>query len=242
MRTRVLRYSDPEELAGQVAGRLVGTLVDLQRRQPLAQVCLSGGRMMNVVLRRLGALVSQSSMDPARLDLWWADERYLTTEDGTRHVGQALSLLAGFFPLDPARTHPMPALTGNTDVDDAARLYATELGTTKFDVTLLGVGAMGQVASLYPDNATLELKTTTVAGVHDAPVSPEARITLTVPAINRSREVWLMAAGREEADAVRDSLAADSRLPAGLISGQQRTLWFVDEEAAAHLPRYHCDW
>jgi 6-phosphogluconolactonase len=74
--------------------------------------------------------------------------------------------------------------------------------------------------------------------VRGAPKPPPTRISLTLPAIQRAREVWILAAGQEKAGAVRLALsdAGPVQVPAAGARGQQRTLFLLDRSAASQLP------
>ena len=237
----VYRFLDADDLADHIAERLLGRLIELQSGGRLAQLCLTGGRIALRSYTRLGQLVEGSGLDPARLELWWGDERFVPTQDPDRNAGPTLAVLAGHFPLDPARTHPMPAADGVVDADASAATYAKELGDTQFDICLLGVGPDGHVASIFPKHPSSLPTERTVIGVTDAPKPPAERITLTLPALARAHEVWFLVSGDDKADAVARGVAGDPSLPAGQIRGRNRTVWLVDREAAAGLPYYTCD-
>jgi 6-phosphogluconolactonase len=70
------------------------------------------------------------------------------------------------------------------------------------------------------------------------PKPPPRRVSLTYPAIRAAREVWLVAAGEEKADAVAKALsgAAVDETPAAGAYGTERTLWLVDLAAARSIP------
>lgn len=237
---RVSRFTDIAALAETTSARLISTVIDLQRRQTLAQLCLCGGATASALYRALGAQVGRSEVDPGRLELWWSDESYVPTEDPARNVGQALALLGGAFPLDPSRTHPMPPLTEKVDVDEAALQYATELGQTRFDICLLSVGRSGHVASVPVGTSVTHASS--VMGVHNWPKGPPERMSITLEQINRSSEVWILAAGAHKAEAVAAALNGDETLPAARARGIRATRWFITEDAARLLPRFQCDW
>jgi 6-phosphogluconolactonase len=60
-----------------------------------------------------------------------------------------------------------------------------------------------------------------------------------LPAVQRSREVWLLVSGSGKADAAAAAIggATPSSVPAAGAIGAEATRWFLDEEAAAKLPR-----
>lgn len=237
---QVVRYADADELAERAATRLLATLIELQRDGRVVQVCLTGGRIAHQVYARLGEQVAGSALDPSRLELWWGDERFVPTGDPERNAGPTLALLAGHFPLDPARTHPMPSADGVIDAGASAATYAKELGDTRFDVCLLGMGPDGHVASIFPNHPSSEPTTQPVIGVSDAPKPPPERISLTIATLNESSQVWFLISGAEKSNALTRSLAGDTSLPAGRVAGRDRTLWLVDQAAASELPYFDC--
>ncbi|MFT8395206.1 6-phosphogluconolactonase [Propionibacterium sp.] len=241
---RVFRYRDGEELASRVAGRLGSLLTELQRQQEFIHLCLPGGPSGLAVCRHLAALAPSGLFDAARLHLWWSSDRFVGTTEPERVALKTLSLLAATMPLVPSHIHAMPPLTGSSDADDAAFAYAGELGDTVFDCCLLDVGEDGHIASIFPrhDSFAIQASTTLLAsGVTNAPYEPADRITLNLPAINRSREVWLLAADANKREAVHAAVDGDPRCPASHAHGTDKTLWFVDEAAAQDLPYFHCD-
>ncbi len=104
---------------------------------------------------------------------------------------------------------------------------------------LLGVGPDTHVASLFPELPAVRETERTVVGVRGAPKPPPTRVTLTLPAIRSAREVWLLAAGEDKAEAAAIALsgAGEIQAPAAGARGRTRTLWLLDKPAASQLPR-----
>lgn len=236
----VVRYRDADDLADRAAARLLRALIGFQADDRVAQLCLTGGRIAQRIYARLAELVVDSELDPARLELWWGDERFVPTDDPGRHAGPTLATLAGRFPLAPSRTHPMPAADGVIDAGAAAATYAKELGDTRFDLVLLGMGEDGHVASVFPGHPSGEPANQTVIGVSDAPLPPSEQISLTVSALSRAGQVWFLVSGAEKAPALRRALAGDQELPAARVHGEEVTVWLVDQAAAGELPYFEC--
>ncbi len=237
---QVIRYADATELAERAAVRLLAALIELQGEEQVVQLCLTGGRIAHEIYARLGELVVGSALDPSRLELWWGDERFVPTGDPERNAGPTLALLAGHFALDPARTHPMPSADGVVDAGASAATYAKELGDTRFDLCLLGMGPDGHVASIFPNHPSSEPTTQSVIGVSDAPKPPPERISLTIAKLNESSQVWFLVSGAEKSNALARSLAGDTNLPAARVAGRDHTLWLVDQAAASELPYFDC--
>lgn len=248
---QVVVHHDARELARAAAARLITRVVEAQTDRGTASVVLTGGRNGNALLGALGESPSRDSVDWARLEVWWGDERFLPEGDPERNVTQARQALLDTVPLDPARVHPMPPSDGpyQGDAEAAAEAYATELAAAAgpedhgrvpaFDVLLLGLGPDTHVASLFPEHPGVRETERTVVGVHGSPKPPPTRVSLTLPAIRSAREVWLLAAGEDKARAAAMALsgAGELQAPAAGARGRARTLWLLDEAAAAELPR-----
>ncbi|EFF90408.1 MULTISPECIES: 6-phosphogluconolactonase [unclassified Streptomyces] len=244
-------HRDKDLMAQAAAARLITRIVDAQASTGSANVVLTGGRNGNGVLAALAAAPARDAIDWGRLDLWWGDERFLPEGDPERNVTQAREALLDSVPLDPKRVHVMPASDGpyGADVEAAADAYAEELARAagpenhgavpSFDVLMLGVGPDTHVASLFPEHPGVRETERTVIGVHGSPKPPPTRISLTLPAIRSAREVWLLAAGEDKANAVAMALsgAGEIQAPAAGAQGRTRTLWLLDTAAAAQLPR-----
>ncbi len=114
---------------------------------------------------------------------------------------------------------------------------ATVEASPYFDVCLLGVGPDGHVASLFPGRPELDVTDATTLAVHDSPKPPPDRVTMTFPVLNRSREVWFLVSGADKATATARGIRGDdlTRTPAAHVHGVERTLWLIDEDAAADL-------
>ncbi|WP_309224352.1 6-phosphogluconolactonase [Propioniciclava sp. MC1683] len=237
----VERWATGADLTEGVAERLMARLVELQSQTDApVHLCLTGGRIANRIYDAFADLVEGSDLDPTRIELWWGDERFVPTEDSDRNAGHTLAILARTLPLTSARTHSMAAADGIADADASALTYAKELGDTTFDICLLGLGEDGHVASIFPGHPSFAETTHTVIGVNDSPKPPSSRISLTVPTLSRSREVWFLVAGAEKADAVGRAYRGDPELPGGVVRGRERTLWLVDRAAGAGIPYHEC--
>ncbi|WP_019545626.1 6-phosphogluconolactonase [Streptomyces sulphureus] len=241
----VVVHRDQQEMAEAAAARLVELLIDAQRERGTASVALTGGRNGNAVLAALARTPGHEGVDWESVDIWWSDERFLPEGDPERNATQAHAAFLDVLRINPARVYEMPAedSTSDRDVDKAAEAYAIELAAASgpsastnvpdFDVLLLGVGPDGHVASLFPGRTEVEEIERTVVAVRDAPKPPPTRISLTLSAIRGAREVWLLAAGSDKADATAAALSGTVETPAALVRGRERTVWLVDAEAGS---------
>ncbi|SEQ57063.1 6-phosphogluconolactonase [Microlunatus flavus] len=229
-------YDGADAVAEALASRLTAVLADVQARGGTPQVCLTGGRIATKAYERLAA-DGPGDVDWTHVDLWWGDERFVPAGDGDRNADATLDTLRAPLRLDEAHVHVMAPSDAGMDLDAAAAAYADELGDTIFDVCLLGVGPDGHVASLFPGHPSLETPGSAIA-VRNSPKPPPDRISLTLPVIDRSRQVWFVVSGSDKADAVLQGVlgTGPDPVPAALASGVDATVWLVDRDAAAQLP------
>ena len=242
---RVIVYDDKAMLAAAVADRFLRKVTDLIEEFGEASVVLTGGTMGSAVLAAVNDSPVRDSVDWTRVNIWWGDERWLPAGDPDRNETQARAALLDHVPLDPKRVHPMAASDSGVSLDDAATSYAAELSASgkrgalpHLDITFLGMGPDGHVASLFPDRPGISERERNVVAVTNSPKPPPERISLTLPVLNSSARVWLVVAGADKAAALGLTLAGASmnEVPAAGIEGRRTTLFFVDAEAAAQVP------
>ena len=231
-------HAGAEDVAEALATRLMARLVEIQRDFRTPQVALTGGRIATQAYQRLAEEGPHSAVDWSRVDLWWGDERFVPADDPDRNAKQALDLLAKPLQLNPERVHEMASSDGGASLDEAADAYANQLRGVDLDICLLGMGPDGHVASIFPEHPS-SYATGQVIGVRSSPKPPPERISLTLEVINRSREVWFVVSGSDKAAAAKMALmgAGPVQVPAAGVSGTARTLWLLDRDAAAQLPR-----
>ncbi|MDR5700672.1 6-phosphogluconolactonase [Agromyces aerolatus] len=243
---RVLVHPDKASLAGAVAARFVTKTLDLLDDQEVVHLALTGGSMGSAVLEAVGASPAHTSLDWSRVHVWWGDERWLPDGDAERNDRQSRDALLDRIALPEGHVHAFPASDSGLSLDDAADRYAEELarfGTGDvahpvFDITFLGVGPDGHIASLFPHRSGIEVTDRTVIAVRESPKPPPERLSLTRPVLNASQRVWFVLAGADKASALGLALAGASRdeVPVAGIKGRKRTVFFVDRDAAAEVP------
>ena len=247
----VVVHSRPDVLAAAVAARLLTRLVDLQAAGTVPKVVLTGGGVGIAVLEQVRGSVARDAVDWGAVEFYWGDERFLPPGDPERNETQARAAMLDHLPVDPARVFPMGADTGTgpAGAEAAAEEYAALLARAArpedhgpvptFDVLMLGMGGEGHTASVFPHSPAVYETERSVVAVHGCPKPPPTRVSLTLPAIRRAAEVWVITTGEAKAAAVAMALAGagEVALPVAGAQGQRRTRWPLDRAAAAKLPR-----
>jgi 6-phosphogluconolactonase len=210
-----------DDPAAEVAERLVAAV----RRG--GHIALTGGTSVRDAYEQAAAL----EQDWTGVELWWSDERCVPPTDERANYFLAKESL-----LDRVRTGKVHRIRGELGRDEGATLYDQELGPLEhFDLVLLGLGADGHVASLFPDQPTLDETERRVVGA-EAKLEPFVdRVTLTLPVLRRAHEVLFVVTGAKKADAAYAAFAGEpSRsVPGSLVRATHGTTTAVLDAAAA---------
>jgi len=246
MSTVVEIFPDSDTLVGAAGRRLIGVMQNAVAARGQALIVLTGGGNGVGLLKHLATHGRQ--IDWSKVHLFWGDERYVPADDDDRNDKQARAALLDHIDIPSSHVHAMPSSDGEfgSDLAAAALSYEQLLAANaapgqpspNFDVHLLGMGPEGHINSLFPDTPAVHETTHMVVAVKDSPKPPPQRITLTLPAVQRSREVWLLVSGAAKADAAAAAIggAQPNAIPAAGAVGLETTLWLLDEAAAAKLP------
>jgi 6-phosphogluconolactonase len=227
------------DLSRQAAEAAVGTINDAVRTSGTCSIVLSGGSTPRMLY---GLLASdfRAQIPWANVQVFWGDERYVPPEDSRSNYRMAKEALLDHVPCPAANIHPMP--THFPSADAAARDYERTLRNhfvgewPHFDLVLLGIGDDGHTASLFPGSLALAERTRWVVAAQ-APVDPQVRLTLTLPALTRAAAVYVLVAGATKAEALRHVLEGAGdwiKYPAaGVRLGTGSVIWWADRDAAA---------
>lgn len=167
--------------------------------------------------------------DWSRSELWFADERCVEPLDERSNYRLVRERLLERLEGGPAVEH---RIRGELAAERAADEYERELQGVVLDLVLLGIGADGHTASLFPNDPVLREESRRAVAVRRPDVD---RITLTLPVLRGAGTVIFLAVGAEKADAVRRAFAEppSPATPASLVrSSSGITYAFLDREAA----------
>jgi 6-phosphogluconolactonase len=238
---RIEVHESADALATAVAGELLARLTDAQSSGHEPQIALTGGSIADAVHLELARLAPASEVDWSRVVVWWGDERFVEPASDDRNERKAREAFLDQVDVDPAKIHPMPSTESAASVDEGAAAYGDELrtfGSGAFDVLMLGIGPDGHIASLFPGFPQLDVDDLLAVPVTGSPKPPPERISLTLGALNRSKDVWFLVSGEEKASAVAQALAEGTDvhdIPAAGVTGADETIWFLDRDAASLL-------
>lgn len=204
-------------------------------------VALSGGSTPRRTYELLAREPFGKTVPWQSTHIFWGDERCVPENDPRNNALTARQTLLDHVPVPQKQIHPMVC---DRFPQQAAVAYEALLrdffpdGHPRFDLVLLGLGANGHTASLFPGTAVLEEQQRWVAEVSVADEGLH-RLTLTAAAINQAALVVFMVSGSDKAPILRNVLkeAQDPHsIPAQLIKPVDGgLLWLVDRDAARLL-------
>ena len=228
---------DAETTAREAVAQIESWGQDCIRTQGRFLMALAGGSTPRKVYE-LWAATSRLNWD--QVDLVFGDERCVPHDHADSNYGMVQALMSKL--LRPPHVHRMPG--EDPDPDHAALQYERTL--TKLveeevgvDLVLLGIGADGHTASLFPDSPALE-ETERRCVATTAPDGKTRRLTMTFAELRRAQRIMFLVVGKEKAKILREVLEGElnpAKLPSQnlLRDNLLETYLFCDEAAAAEL-------
>jgi 6-phosphogluconolactonase len=236
-------FPDNQALAGFAVGLFDRATREALGRAEKCLVSLSGGGTPMSLYRLLAQSPYRESLPWANIHFFWGDERCVSPQDAESCYQQANQAWLAPVGVPQTNIHRVKGELGShAAAQDYARVLA-EFGNgqpwPRFDLVLLGLGADGHTASLFPGSElTSGLATLPVTAQYQD--RPANRVSLSADVFNSAREVVFLATGAEKSNALLATLAGPRelvRLPAQRIRPTDGCLWWlVDQAAAAQLP------
>jgi 6-phosphogluconolactonase len=180
-----------------------------------------------------------------RAHFYMADERSVAPDDPESHYRRAYFEM---FRVMPVRAgHVWRFWSEDKGPEAVASYYEGMLREAlglragewpRFDLVVLGLGADGHTAGLFPGSPALEERLRWALAPWVEPLSSHV-FTLTPPVMSKAAAVMFLVSGEDRAEALRDAVDVESppeRSPARVVQpGEGITLWLADRAAARLL-------
>lgn len=241
---RLQVFADPDALAAAAARRWQSIAADAIARRGRFDVALAGGSTPRTLYRLLANPEWRASIDWGLVHFWFGDERCVPPDHGDSNYRMAREALFDAIDTPPAQIH---RIEGERAPEEAARCYEDALrahlppdgaAPPQLDLVLLGLGADGHIASLFPGTGLLD-ETRRWVGANRVDRLDAWRISLTLPLLNAARHVLLLVSGEAKAAIVAEVLGqtrpAASRYPVERLRPARAVEWLLDAAAAARL-------
>jgi 6-phosphogluconolactonase len=248
MSPTIRTFPDAEAVSRGAAEEFVRCAREAIGAQGRFTVTLSGGSTPRRMFEMLAEPPFRDQVDWSKTHSFWGDERSVSPDHRDSNYRMANEAMLSRLPIPSGQVHRIEA--ERQDRDAAAREYQAIIAKTfavdpngappAFDLVLLGMGPDGHTASLFPHTAALAESKRWVV-VNFVPKFNTDRVTLTVPILNKAREVLFLVAGADKAGPLAEMLEGPpdpERLPSQLIKPTAGALlWFVDRLAVAKLTK-----
>lgn len=235
-------HDDTQELALAAAELFVEAAAEAIDQRGEFRVALAGGSTPREAYQRLSGADLAPMVSWRNVQLFWGDERCVPPTHPDSNFRLARDSFLDKVPIPQLNVH---RIEGEAEPKQAARDYVEELRAVfggrkrpRFDLILLGMGADGHTASLFPNSSAVREKRRWVVAHHvDQPDS--WRVTLTPPVLNAARRVVFLVAGKEKAERLHEVLRGErdpERLPAQIVRPKEGSVvWLLDKAVAAKL-------
>lgn len=236
------RFATPGELAAVAAALFCEAACEAVRARGRFCVVIPGGSTPAVLFSALRKAPSAETVPWRESHFFWSDERCLPADHADSNYGLARRELLTRVPIPAGHVHRAPTEIGAAEHAAAAWEHALRefFGAAdrapvfpEFDLAMLGVGADGHTASLFPRDPAVEVSDRWVYAVAPRGTPAVARLTLTLPVLNHARQVVFLAAGPDKREVVHlaagGSEAARRDYPAARVTPAKPPLWLYSE-------------
>lgn len=236
-------FQNVEDLSYSAAELFVKKSRDAVENNGRFVVCLTGGSSPQQMYELLRQQPLVNDVPWSKTHVFWCDERPVPFRHADSNAGMTQQMLLEHVPIPKENIHP---IDGGLRPDIAANQYEELLQeffqghSPQFDLILLGMGADGHTASLFPQ---VDFPHKAMAWVKEVWVEKmnTFRISMTPQLINQASCIAFLAYGDHKAEALFHVLEGKSEpknYPAQLIHPDDGELhWFVDHQAAAKLKK-----
>ena len=241
-------FPNIEELNYFAAEKFVELAADSMEMHGFFNVALAGGSTPKALYQLLAGDKFRDKIFWNAVQFYFGDERNVLPDHSESNFRMAKENL--FDPLKIAELNIHRWQTEYKNPERIAEVYSDKLrfGFSKaggvnepfprFDLILLGMGADGHTASLFPYTEALG-ETARIAVANRVEKLGTTRFTLTFPVINNARNVIFLVAGAEKAETLKAVLEGDfepEKYPSQTVKPEHGDLfWLIDERAASLL-------
>jgi 6-phosphogluconolactonase len=243
MKTGIHIFNSTSELFSGAAQRFCALAADAIGEHGSFHVALAGGSTPSGMYRLLATPDYAKKLSWPDIHLYFGDERCVPPDHNNSNFRMVKeSLLDKLTNATPAVHRIMVELPPAEAAADYQRVLQQQLprdsdGQPRFDLVLLGMGADGHIASLFPDTPVLHEAEKSVSALYVEKLA-SWRITLTLPVINHARHIMLLVSGDNKADILRhihNTPPCAALLPIQMLICKNAVEWYLDRSAARHL-------
>ncbi len=243
----VMEFNSYERMAAAAAETIAKHAAEEIKEKGYFTIVLSGGNSPRMIYEKLAQEPLKSAVDWEKVFIFWGDERYVEKTNNDSNYRMADSAFVSKVTVPENNVFPIPV--EEESPEKAAEVYEDTLrnffkdGEKKelkgsfpvFDLILLGVGADGHTASLFPGNVALNEKKKWVVRVKaHARVTLRDRITMTMPVLSNGKKVMFIIGGQGKGEILKSIFRGPKKVkkqyPAGMLNEEgPGSVWYIDK-------------
>ncbi|MGB2078764.1 MAG: 6-phosphogluconolactonase [Vibrio sp.] len=231
------------ETSADVVEHLAQTMQSYSEQGRPVHISLSGGSTPKMLFERLAKAPYATDILWQNLHFWWGDERCVAPTDAQSNYGEANALLFSQVDIPAQNIH---RILGENEPEQEAERFAKEMaeviptnaqGIPVFDWILLGVGADGHTASLFPHQTNYDEEKLAIVALH--PESKQVRVSKSAKVLQAAKRIHFLVLGEGKAAIVHEIQSHDANdlpYPAAKIKSHTgETVWVLDNASASQL-------
>ncbi|MFU2059103.1 6-phosphogluconolactonase [Avibacterium volantium] len=201
-------------------------------------ISLSGGSTPKLLFKTLAAAPYNQAIQWKNLHFWWGDDRMVAPSDPESNYGEVQKLLFDHIEIPAENIH---RIRGEAPVEQELARFQNELAEVvpngEFDWIILGMGADGHTASLFPHQTNFDDENLAVIAKH--PETGQVRISKTSKLLEQAKRITYLVTGAGKAEILKEiqsTPAENLPYPAAKIKAKNGvTEWYLDKDAAKLL-------
>lgn len=224
--------------AQQAVEKIAQELKTYSEQQRPVHISLSGGSTPKLLFKTLAQSPYAEQINWKNLHFWWGDERMVSEQDPESNYGEVQKLLFDHIQIPTENIH---RIRGENEPHFELNRFQEELSAVipkgVFDWIILGMGADGHTASLFPHQTHFDDENLAVIAKH--PESGQIRISKTAKLIEQAKRITYLVTGEGKADILKEIQTIPAEhlpYPAAKIKAKNGvTEWYLDKAAAKLL-------
>jgi 6-phosphogluconolactonase len=240
MVTKFLHFSDLESMSLNAAQAMVLHIKQRLKTQNIFSLVLAGGRTPQTLYTVLNKKF-HDKLPWQKIHFFWGDERFVEQNHKYSNYRMVKSSLLNSLNIPNSNIHQIKIdieSGKNTACDYEKQIIAyfkknyPYTGIPHFDLVLLGMGADGHTASLFPPASAISTRNNLVAYIKTPGLAPfVSRISMTLLLLNNAHTVIFLIYGRDKLPIIEEIRQqpeeASKKYPAALIKPQHELLWYI---------------
>ncbi len=231
----VLVAADTTQLVDAATGIITQALSDIPPGTHRS-IALAGGSTP----RAIYAGLVEAPIEWDRVTILFGDERCVPPDDPRANYRMACEALLDHIVIPRANIHRIPGeLTPRAAQQQAERDLRAVLGVgfPAIDLVLLGIGADGHTASLFPGGPELAPTDALTVLAHRPELDAPWRVSMSLPLLQAARTTLMIADDPGKAPVVARAIAGDPALPAALAHSPSGVCqWLISRATASDVP------